>query len=103
VLNRDRGYVHKPEDFEWLPGAEQAIKLANDQGAFVSVVINQAGIARGFYAECLRITSWLCSIGSTGSSALLAGPFHAGSNITRCDSMKRDPRTRNRMRSASNF
>jgi D-glycero-D-manno-heptose 1,7-bisphosphate phosphatase len=61
VLNRDHGYVHKPEDFDWLPGAKQAIKLANDQGAFVFVVTNQAGIARGFYAEdnVLALHDWM--------------------------------------------
>jgi D-glycero-D-manno-heptose 1,7-bisphosphate phosphatase len=51
VLNRDIGYLHKPEEFEWLEGAKDAIRLCNDAGCYVFVVTNQAGVARGFYAE----------------------------------------------------
>jgi len=45
VLNEDPGYLHKPEDFRWLPGAREAIRLANDAGWFTFVITNQAGIA----------------------------------------------------------
>ena len=51
VLNRDIGYLHKPEDVEWLEGAKKAVRLCNDAGYFVFVVTNQAGVARGYYAE----------------------------------------------------
>jgi D,D-heptose 1,7-bisphosphate phosphatase len=49
VLNVDRGYVHKAEDFEWIPGAREAIKRCNDLGYLTFVVTNQAGVARGYY------------------------------------------------------
>jgi D,D-heptose 1,7-bisphosphate phosphatase len=51
VLNKDLGYTHLPEQVEWNPGAIEAVKHANDNGYFVVVVTNQAGIARGFYDE----------------------------------------------------
>jgi D-glycero-D-manno-heptose 1,7-bisphosphate phosphatase len=51
VLNHDKGYVHKPEDFHWRDGAREAIRLCNERGAFAFVVTNQAGVARGFYDE----------------------------------------------------
>jgi D-glycero-D-manno-heptose 1,7-bisphosphate phosphatase len=51
VLNVDRGYVHQAEDWEWMPGAREAIRALNDAGFFVVVVTNQSGIARGFYGE----------------------------------------------------
>jgi D-glycero-D-manno-heptose 1,7-bisphosphate phosphatase len=51
TLNEDTGYVHRPEEFRWLPGAQATIKLLNDQGYLVVVVTNQAGIGRGFYTE----------------------------------------------------
>jgi D-glycero-D-manno-heptose 1,7-bisphosphate phosphatase len=51
VLNPDKGYLHKVSDFEWLAGAREAVRLANDKGWFVFVVTNQAGVARGFYDE----------------------------------------------------
>lgn len=49
VLNIDKAYVHKVEDFEWVAGAREAIKLCNDLGYLTFVVTNQAGVARGYY------------------------------------------------------
>jgi HAD superfamily hydrolase (TIGR01662 family) len=51
VLNEDRAYVHRLEDFVWLPGAIDAVKYLNDRGTLVFVATNQSGVARGFYAE----------------------------------------------------
>jgi D-glycero-D-manno-heptose 1,7-bisphosphate phosphatase len=51
VLNQDRGYVHRREQFIWIPGAQTAIKLLNDRGFYVFVVTNQAGVAHGYYKE----------------------------------------------------
>jgi len=49
VLNVDKAYVHRIEDFEWVTGAREAIKLCNDRGYLTFVVTNQAGVARGYY------------------------------------------------------
>jgi D-glycero-D-manno-heptose 1,7-bisphosphate phosphatase len=51
VLNEDRDYVHKIEDFAWVPGAPEAIRHLNRQGWLVFVVTNQSGVARGYYDE----------------------------------------------------
>ena len=51
VLNRDIGYLHRPDEFEWLQGAQDAVRLCNQAGYFVFVVTNQAGVARGHYGE----------------------------------------------------
>ena len=51
VLNVDRGYVGYRESFQWIPGAQAAVKALNDAGRYVFVVTNQAGIARGLYTE----------------------------------------------------
>lgn len=51
VLNHDHGYTHCIEQFQWMPGAIEAIKLFNDRGWLVIVVTNQAGIARGYYDD----------------------------------------------------
>jgi len=50
VVNVDRGYVHRVEDFRFLPGAPEAIGLLNDAGYLVIVVTNQSGVARGLYS-----------------------------------------------------
>ncbi len=51
VLNRDAGYVHRPEDFEWIEDAPEAIRWFMERGYLVFVVTNQSGVARGYYDE----------------------------------------------------
>jgi D,D-heptose 1,7-bisphosphate phosphatase len=51
VMNFDHGYVHRIEDFKWIAGAIDAVKLANDRGFYVFIVTNQAGVASSFYSE----------------------------------------------------
>jgi D-glycero-D-manno-heptose 1,7-bisphosphate phosphatase len=51
TLVRDKGYMHRPEDLVWMPGAIAAVKAANDAGWLVIVVTNQSGIGRGLFSE----------------------------------------------------
>jgi D-glycero-D-manno-heptose 1,7-bisphosphate phosphatase len=51
VLNVDHGYVHKPEQLEWVAGAPEAVRLLNLTGYYVLIISNQSGIARGYYDE----------------------------------------------------
>jgi D-glycero-D-manno-heptose 1,7-bisphosphate phosphatase len=51
VLNRDIGYVYRPDQIVWIEGAQEAIKACNDVGALVFVISNQSGVARGYYDE----------------------------------------------------
>lgn len=51
VINRDKGYVSRIEDFDWMPGAAACIRNFKARGWFVFVVTNQSGIARGYYTE----------------------------------------------------
>jgi len=51
VINEDRGYVHRIEDFVFLPGAISGMKIFQDLGYKIVIVTNQAGIARGMYTE----------------------------------------------------
>src|SRR3546814_44652 len=51
VINIDRGYVHRIEDFELLPGVINALKTLRDSGYLLVVVTNQSGIARGYFTE----------------------------------------------------
>lgn len=49
VLNEDQGYVHRWEDFRWIPGAKEAVAAFNRAGWLVIVVTNQSGVGRGYY------------------------------------------------------
>ena len=51
VINKDFGYVGTLERFEWIEGAIDAIKTANNAGYLVIVITNQSGIGRGLYTE----------------------------------------------------
>jgi D-glycero-D-manno-heptose 1,7-bisphosphate phosphatase len=47
----EREVLYRPEEFEFIPGSPEAIKLLNEAGFRVIVVTNQSGIARGYYDE----------------------------------------------------
>lgn len=51
VINEERNYVHRIEDFVLLPGVAQGLALLRDAGFWLIVVTNQAGIARGYYDQ----------------------------------------------------
>ncbi|RRS04480.1 D-glycero-beta-D-manno-heptose 1,7-bisphosphate 7-phosphatase [Aquabacterium soli] len=51
VINLDRAYVHRWEDFEFVPGAVDAMRRLAEAGYALVVVTNQSGIARGMYTE----------------------------------------------------
>ena len=51
VLNEDRGFVHRWEDFRWIAGAREAVAAFNRAGWLVIVVTNQSGVGRGYYTE----------------------------------------------------
>jgi D,D-heptose 1,7-bisphosphate phosphatase len=61
VLNVDKAYVYRIDDFEWIAGAREAVKLCNDLGYLTFVVTNQSGVARGYYSvdEIHQLHDWM--------------------------------------------
>ncbi|MBW8813433.1 MAG: HAD family hydrolase [Caulobacterales bacterium] len=51
VLNEDQGFVHRWEDFRWIPGAKEVVAAFNRAGWLVILVTNQSGVGRGYYTE----------------------------------------------------
>ncbi|ACH66045.1 D,D-heptose 1,7-bisphosphate phosphatase [Aliivibrio fischeri MJ11] len=51
VINVDRGYVHKRDDFEYIDGVFEATKKLKEIGYLLVLVTNQSGIARGMFTE----------------------------------------------------
>ena len=51
VVNVDVGYLHRAEDFAFVPGAVSALARLQAAGWALVVVTNQSGIARGFFTE----------------------------------------------------
>jgi D-glycero-D-manno-heptose 1,7-bisphosphate phosphatase len=63
VINVDHGYVHRVEDFEFVPGIFELARFAVQDLCWpIVVVTNQAGIGRGFFDEASfqRLTRWMC-------------------------------------------
>jgi D-glycero-D-manno-heptose 1,7-bisphosphate phosphatase len=50
VINVDRGYTHKVEHFEFVPGSDIAMARLQAAGWRLVVVTNQSGLARGLYS-----------------------------------------------------
>lgn len=61
VLNEDRGYVFKREEFVWTDGAKEALADLTQAGYALFVVTNQSGVARGYYTEAdvRRLHTWM--------------------------------------------
>jgi histidinol-phosphate phosphatase family protein len=88
VLNEDLGWVGSYDRFQWLPGAKEAIRLVVDAGAHVFIVTNQAGVARGLYAEedvyslHRQILQELLQVGGTIDDFRFC-PFHPEATVER--------------------
>lgn len=51
VINVEKNYVHKIEDFEFIDGIFELTKSFQKMGYLIIVITNQAGIGRGYYSE----------------------------------------------------
>lgn len=51
TVNKEIGYLHKPDDFCFVPGAVKAIMIFRELGYKVIVITNQSGVAHGYYTE----------------------------------------------------
>jgi len=86
VLNEDRGYVGRIEDFRWIDGAREAVRRVNEAGLYAIVVTNQAGVARGFYSEddVRKLHDWMNrDLAATGAhiDAFYYCPYHEEATI----------------------
>jgi D-glycero-D-manno-heptose 1,7-bisphosphate phosphatase len=63
VINRDRGYVYRIAEFEFLEGIFDLCRAARGAGLEIHVVTNQAGIGRGYYTEAdfSALSDWMTS------------------------------------------
>jgi len=61
VVNVEKNYVYKIEDFEFMPGIFDLCKKYQQEGYLLFIITNQAGIVRGYYTEeqFLTLTDWM--------------------------------------------
>jgi len=61
VINIDRGYIGRREDFEFVSGIFPFLRAAQDLGFRLTIITNQAGVAYGLYtaADYEKLTAWI--------------------------------------------
>jgi D-glycero-D-manno-heptose 1,7-bisphosphate phosphatase len=100
VINEERNYVYRIEDFRFLPGALQACRSFVEAGYLLVIVTNQAGIARGYYdtGAFETLTRWMEARFAEAGAPLAAVyhcPHHPDAKIERlrlaCDCRKPAP------------
>ena len=63
VINLDKAYVSRWEDFDFVPGAVDAMRQLKAAGFALVVVTNQSGLARGMYTseQFQALTARMCA------------------------------------------
>lgn len=51
VVNVEKNYLHKIEDFELMEGILDVCRVYQERGYLIIIVTNQSGISRGYYSE----------------------------------------------------
>ncbi|HET7086153.1 MAG TPA: HAD family hydrolase [Rhizomicrobium sp.] len=51
VINVDHGYVHRPDQCQFVDGIFELARAFADRGFLIVIATNQAGIGRGLYGE----------------------------------------------------
>jgi len=98
VINVEKNYVWRIEDFEFIPGIFELCARAQRLGFLLVVITNQAGIGRGYYTEAdyQALTTWMLEQFLTRGIVIdrvYHCPFHptAGVGEYRRDSYDRKP------------
>ncbi|HLF86621.1 MAG TPA: D-glycero-beta-D-manno-heptose 1,7-bisphosphate 7-phosphatase [Nitrospiria bacterium] len=51
TINKESGYIDRPDMIDLIPGSAKAIKIINKMGLNAVVVTNQSGIGRSYFKE----------------------------------------------------
>lgn len=97
TLNVEKNYLHRYEDWEWIPGSVEMLGQLRAAGFLTIVVTNQAGVARGYYDEAAIARLHACvdeelRAAGSGIDAYYHCPHHPEHGTVRdCDCRKPAP------------
>lgn len=83
VINIEKNYVSRIEEFEFIDGIFDLCRLADKLGFLIIVITNQAGIGRGYYSEAdfQHLTQWM--VGRFAEEGVtIAGVYHCPDHPT---------------------
>lgn len=114
TINKANGFITKPEQFELIPGAAEAIKKINKSGYLAIVITNQPVIARGdcTFEELAEIHAKMeTELGKNGAfiDGLYFCPHHKDKGFTgerpeyKCDCDCRKPKSGLFLQAAKDF
>ncbi len=77
TINEEVNYLHKPEDFRFVPGVPAALRRLHEAGYLLIVITNQAGIARGYYSEtdCEALNRYMAEMLAAQGTVLTAAYY----------------------------
>ena len=89
----DSGYVQRPEDFRWLPGALEGLALMHQAGIRISVATNQSGVGRGLMSleDLQHVHAKMTTEAQASGGALDAVLWCAHAPEARCSCRKPEP------------
>ena len=61
VINIEKNYLYKIEDFEFFDGVFETLKYLQHKGFLLFIITNQSGIGRGYYTleNFTTLSSWM--------------------------------------------
>jgi D-glycero-D-manno-heptose 1,7-bisphosphate phosphatase len=110
VINVEKNYVYRIEDFEFVDGIFDLCTCAQSLGFKLIVITNQAGIGRGYYTESdfAQLTQWMLQQFASREICIdrvYHCPFHptAGIGAYRQESYDRKPNPGMIMKAQADF
>lgn len=61
VINIEKNYLYKIEDFEFIDGVFSSLKFLQEKGYLLFIITNQSGIGRGYYTleDFEKLSLWM--------------------------------------------